>query len=395
MTGSVTLHPGREKSLLRKHPWVFTGAIKSHSGKLPAGATVEVWAADGRWLGRGAWSPQSQIQVRIWTFDENEVVDNAFFQRRIERAQAGREWLLEGGGLTAWRVVAAESDGLPGVTVDRYGDLLVCQLLSAGAERQRGKIVEALRKRFPECAILERSDAAIREKEGLAPVVQELAGEVPEEVEIRENGLRFLVQPKSGHKTGFYLDQRDNRAALARHARGREVLNCFSYTGAMAVYCLAAGAERVINLEQSETALDVARRNLELNGLDAAACEFRRQDVFQGLREFREQGREFGLVVLDPPKFVESKGALTKACRGYQDINRLAIQLTRPNGILFTFSCSGLLPDELFHKVVADAALDAGRELQFLSRLGQAPDHPVASSYPEGHYLKGLICRVL
>ena len=395
MTGSVTLHPGREKSLLRKHPWVFAGAVKTHSGKLPPGATVEVRAADGRWLGRGAWSAQSQIRVRIWTFDENEVVDNAFFQRRIERAQAGRAWLLEDGGLTAWRVVAAESDGLPGVTVDRYGDLLVCQLLSAGAERQRDKIVQALEKRFPGCAILERSDVAVREKEGLAPLVQELAGEVPEEVEIRENGLRFLVQPKSGHKTGFYLDQRDNRAAIARHAKGLEVLNCFSYTGAVAVYCLAAGAERVINLEQSEAALELARRNVELNGLDPQRCELRRQDVFQGLREYREQGREFGLVVLDPPKFVESKGALTKACRGYQDINRLAIQLTRPDGILCTFSCSGLLPEDLFHKVVADAALDAGRELQFLSRLGQAPDHPVASSYPEGHYLKGLVCRVL
>lgn len=395
MSATVTLHPRREKSLQRRHPWVFAGAVASHSGKIPPGATVEVHGHDGRWLARGAWSPRSQIRVRIWTFDENEVVDNALFLRRLEAAVRGRAALTARSDLNAYRLVAAEADGLPGVIVDRYDQLLVCQLLSAGAERQRDKLVWGLRRLFPDSAILERSDAAVREKEGLEPLVQVLHGEVPDEVEILENGHRFLVDVKQGHKTGFYLDQRDNRALIAAHAADREVLNCFSYSGAIAVYCLAAGARRVLNYDLSEPALALAARQVALNGHEPGRAEFRREDVFQALRALREEAAAFDLVVLDPPKFADSKNTLTRACRGYQDINRLAMQLIRPDGLLFTFSCSGLMPEELFQKVVADAALDAGRELQFLGRMGQACDHPVASSHPEGSYLKGLVCRVL
>ncbi|MDT8399187.1 MAG: class I SAM-dependent methyltransferase [Pseudomonadales bacterium] len=395
MSGIITLNSGREKSLLRQHPWIFTGAIKATSGKLRNGDTVEVQAANGQWLGRGAWSGKSQIQVRIWTFREDEGIDDTFFLRRIDSAMQGRAALVAERKVNAYRIVAAESDYLPGVTIDRYGDVLVCQLLSAGADRQRDKIVSALRRLFPDCAILERSDVAVREKEGLLPLTQVLHGEVPEEVVIEENGLQILASLKSGHKTGFYLDQRDNRAIIAGHAAGQEVLNCFSYTGAIALYCLMAGAAHVTNLDLSEPALALARRNLALNALDEERCDQLNEDVFKALRTFNSQQRSFGLIVLDPPKFAESKQTVNKACRGYKDINRLAMQLTRPGGILCTFSCSGLIAEDLFQKVVADAALDAGRQVQFLSRLGQAGDHPVASSFPEGFYLKGFVCRVL
>ncbi|GAB3016776.1 class I SAM-dependent rRNA methyltransferase [Bowmanella dokdonensis] len=395
MPSSVVLHPEREKSLLRRHPWIFASAIKEQKGRLRSGDTVDVLSHGGKWLARGAWSPQSQIQIRVWTFDEKEVVDNGFFLRRIETAQAGRESLIRRQGLTGYRLVAAESDGLPGITIDKYDQLLVCQLLSAGAEKHREKIVWALEKCFPDCAILERSDVAVRSKEGLEPKVEVLRGEVPDEVVIEENGIRILVNPMTGHKTGFYLDQRDNRAIAANYAKDQEVLNCFCYSGTFGSYALANGASKVVNMDVSEPALALARRNVEINNLELARCEFIQADVFQSLRDFAQSGRTFDQVILDPPKFVESKASLNKACRGYKDINLHAMQILRPGGILCTFSCSGLMPTDLFHKVVADAALDAGRQVQFLERLGQAPDHPVAASYPEGFYLKGLVCRVL
>jgi 23S rRNA (cytosine1962-C5)-methyltransferase len=371
---------------------VFTSAIKQHTGKLHSGDTVDVHSAAGVWLGRGAWSPDSSIRVRMWTFAENEVIDNAFFLRRIENATRARQQLHT--VTNAVRLVASESDGLPGVTIDRYDDVLVCQLLSAGAERHRDKIVWALRKLFPACAILERSDVNIREKEGLPLLTQTLHGEIPPEVLISEHQHTFAVDVQAGHKTGFYLDQRHNRQAIASYAQDKTVLNCFSYTGTIAVYCLAAGATHVINLDSSENVLQLARRQLELNTLDAAACEFVAADVFAALRKYRAEGRKFDLIILDPPKFVESKQHLTQACRGYKDINMLAMQLLNDDGILATFSCSGLMPEDLFHKVVADAALDAKRTVQFLERLSQDSDHLVLSTFPEGYYLKGLICRV-
>ena len=291
--------------------------------------------------------------------------------------------------------MAAESDGLPGLTVDRYADVLVCQLLSAGPERHRDKIVWALRKLLPECSILERSDVAVREKEGLSSLTQVLHGDVPDEVEIVENGLRFIVDVKKGHKTGFYLDQRHNRQVMGQQARGKDVLNCFSYTGAVGTYCLAWGANHVTNLDVSEPALALAARNNALNNLDASRCSHQSADVFHELRSYRSAGRLFDMIVLDPPKFVENKQHLTHACRGYKDINLLALQLLRPNGILATFSCSGLMPEDLFHKVVADAALDAGRQVQFLQKFSQDSDHLVLSTYPEGYYLKGLLCRAV
>lgn len=393
MSASVILHKGREKSLLRRHPWIFASAIKDRKGKLHPGDTVEVLSSKGDWLGRGAWSPVSQIRVRIWTFDKDEVVDNAFFLRRIEQALATRQH-LSGDGLNAWRLVAAESDGLPGVTIDRYANVLVCQFLSAGAEKQRDKIVWALNSLLPESSVYERSDAAVRDKEGLEGRSGVLSGEPSAEVEVLENGLHFLVDIKQGHKTGFYLDQKVNRQRIAHYASGRRVLNCFSYTGAVGVYCQSQGASETINVDTAADALSLAKRNYSLNQLAVDDSHFVQDDVFKALRAYRQAGERFDMVVLDPPKFVENKQHLQHACRGYKDINLLALQLLNPGGILCTFSCSGLMPEDLFRKVVADAALDAGRELRYLEFLTQSWDHPVSSNYPEGLYLKGLIGRV-
>lgn len=392
MTATVFLHPGREKSLQRQHPWVFASAVERYQGKLYSGDTVEVLSAKGEWLGRAAWSPESAIRLRLWTFDRNEVVDNNFFLRRIEGAVAAREHLLT--DTNALRLVASECDGLPGLIVDRYDAVLVVQLLSAGAEKHRDKIVQALNKLLPTCSILERSDANVREKEGLPLKTGPLHGEVPRDVLIHEHGLKFKVDLFEGHKTGFYLDQRFNRRLVASHARGRSVLNCFSYTGAMGIHCLAAGASSVTQLDSSGPALALAKENTLLNQLDINKCSFEEADAFSRLRQYRAEQRRFDLIVLDPPKFVDNKQQLTKAARAYKDINLLALQLLNPGGLLATFSCSGLMPEDLFHKVVADAALDAGRQVRYLQRLSQDNDHPVLSSYPEGYYLKGLLCHV-
>ncbi|MFQ3221337.1 MAG: 23S rRNA (cytosine1962-C5)-methyltransferase [Paraglaciecola sp.] len=395
MSSSVILHPGREKSLLRRHPWIFASAIAETKGRMNLGDTVDIYSHENTWLARAAWSPHSQIQLRVWTFDQKESIDNGFFQRRIATAYTSREEVIDRHGLSGYRLIAAESDGLPGITIDVYDKVLVCQLLSAGGERHRDKIVWALQKQFTDYAIYERSDVAVRKKEGLEEITQVLAGEVPDEIVIEENGIKIIVNVKKGHKTGFYLDQRDNRAIAALYAKDRDILNCFCYTGTFGSYALAAGAKSVTNIDVSDLALQTARRNVEINGLDVSKCDFVNQDVFQALRDYKAQGRYFSQIILDPPKFVDSKASLNRACRGYKDINMVAMQIMEPGGILITFSCSGLMPFDLFQKVVADAALDAGREVQIIHRLSQAPDHPVATNYPEGFYLKGLVCKVL
>lgn len=395
MTPSITLVAGREKSLLRRHPWVFSRAIDKVQGQPNAGDTVDILSHNGQWLGRGFYSPQSQIRARVWTFDNNEVVDQAFFLRRLQRAKEGRQPLIAEQGLTGYRLCAAESDGLPGVTIDVYGEVVVCQLLSTGAERWRPAIVEALEQLYPGACIYERSDVAVRKKEGLKERKGLLAGQLPPQPVVIEenNGVRILVDVENGHKTGFYLDQRDNRRIAGRYCKGKRVLNCFSYTGTFGVYALKGGADEVINADLSESALALARQNAELNGLDLGRARFEQADVFKLLRDYREQGQRFDVIVLDPPKFAESKAQLNGACRGYKDINMLAFQLLNPGGVLLTFSCSGLMTSDLFQKIVADAALDAGRDAQILERLNQAADHPIGTAYPEGHYLKGLVVR--
>jgi len=392
---TLTVTPVGARSLARRHPWLFSRAVAGVTGSPGAGDSVELRLPDGGAAGWAAYSPASQIRARVWTFDPAEQVDRSFLRARLERAVAARASLLADPEREGCRLVNAESDGLPGVVVDRYGPWLVCQLLSAGAERWRDELLEALPAVFPCQGIFERSDVDVRAKEGLEPRVGTARGaEPPELVEIRERGLRFLVDLRHGHKTGFYLDQAVNRSRLADYSAGAEVLNCFAYTGGFSIAALAGGATRVTEVESSAAALALGRSNLSLNRCDESRVEQVEGNVFAVLRTLRDRGRQFDLIVLDPPKFADSKAQLDGACRGYKDVNLLACKLLRRGGILFTFSCSGLVSADLFQKVVAGAALDAGREVQVLERLGQAPDHPTLLSFPEGTYLKGLLCRV-
>ncbi|HIF9179944.1 TPA: class I SAM-dependent methyltransferase [Photobacterium damselae] len=395
MTASIYLVKGREKSLLRRHPWVFSRGIARVEGDPQLGDTVEIFDNKGQWLARGAYSPQSQIRVRVWTFNKNEKIDVEFFVNRLQTAQALRDVLAARDGLTGYRLIAAESDGLPGITIDKYQDYLVCQLLSAGAEAQKEALVEALQICYPLCNVYERSDVAVRKKEGLAQRTGVLVGnEPPKFVTIEENGVKINVDIKGGHKTGFYLDQRDSREAAVKYVNGKRVLNCFCYTGGFGLYALKGGASRVVNVDVSQPALDTAKMNAEMNGYPLENAEFLNADVFKLLREYRDRGEQFDVVIMDPPKFAESKSQLVGACRGYKDINMLAMQITKPGGMLLTYSCSGLMDGNLFQKIIADAALDAKRDVQFIERFAQAADHPLDSAYPEGFYLKGFACYV-
>lgn len=391
----LTLLETREKSLKRLHPWIFSKAIKTVSDNLSSGQTVEVFSSKGEWLGYAAYSAHSQIRARIWSFKQDEIIDASFFQRRIARAWQLRTELFDLNQTTGVRVVAAESDGLPGVTIDKYDDILVCQLLSAGADAWRDAIVAALITLFPEHSIYERSDVDVRKKEGLKPVTGWLhLPRASGEVVIKEHGMSLLVDVMQGHKTGFYLDQRASRAAAKRYAKNKTVLNCFSYTGTFGVATLQGGASSVTNVDLSELALNTALKNAELNQLDLSKIDNIKFDVFKLLRQYREQGKQFDMVILDPPKFVDSKAQLMSACRGYKDINMVAMQIVKPGGLLLTFSCSGLMEDGLFQKIVADAAIDAKRDCLFIEKLSQDSDHPIASFYPEGSYLKGLVCKI-
>lgn len=379
---------GREKSLLRRHPWIFSGAVATVKGRPASGQTVDVLGQNGQWLARASFSPKSQIMGRVWTFDAGEAIDTEFFERRISLSVERRRDFESASN--ALRLVHSESDGLPGLILDRYAGVLVFQLLTAGAEFWRESIIAALRNLFPADPILERSDVDVRAKEGLSARVEAVHGHVPDLVEIQENGVKYLVDAHGGHKTGFYLDQRDSRLAVGAAARGREVLNCFSYTGGFGLAALGGGAAHVTQLDASAPALALAERNRDTNGFAPGSMDTVCGDAFQILRNWHKEGRAFDLIVLDPPKFVDSKASLNRAARGYKDINLCALRLLNPGGRLFTFSCSGLMEDSLFQKIVADAALDAGRTGRIVRRLTQAGDHPVALTFPEGAYLKGL-----
>lgn len=390
----VILKPTKEKSALRRHPWIFSGAIERIELASQLGETVDVYSAKGELLGRGSYSPHSQIRVRFWSFDPREPIDSDFFHQRIRRAFQMREDLFSKRKINAYRIVNAESDGLPGLIIDRYGEFIVCQFLSAGAEFWQTEIIDQLRSIVPCSGIYNRSDVEVRNKEGLQPASGVLWGtEPPALVEIREAELRFLVDLKNGHKTGLYLDQRENRMAVAEFAGGKSVLNCFAYAGGFALWALHGGAKKVINIESSASLSSLARQHIEINGFASREAENMEGDVFRILRQFRDAGKAFDLIILDPPKFAESAIQVEKASRGYKDINLLAFKLLTPGGTLFTFSCSGHISPDLFQKIVADAALDAGRQIQIIRFLSQAADHPVALNFPEGRYLKGLVCR--
>ncbi len=386
----LILKPGREKSLKRRHPWVFSGAVAKLSGAPEAGATIEVHSADGEFLAVAACNPHSQIVARVWSWRRRDI-DAAFFRSRIERAIALRRHLLP--MCDAVRLVHAESDGLPGVIIDRYGDVVVAQLSSAGAMRWRDAIAEAVEAAVRPKTIFERSDADVLTLEGLQPSVGVLRGErPPARVVVKETGVAFEVDIPHGHKSGFYLDQRDNRLRVRELARDREVLDCFCYTGGFTVSALAGGAATVTAVDSSGPALELLRRNVALNGHPEPECI--EGDVFQLLRKLRDHARRFDLIVLDPPKFAPTAAHAEKASRAYKDINLLAFKLLRPGGLLFTFSCSGGVARDLFQKIVAGAALDAGVGAQIVAQLSAGADHPVALNFPEGEYLKGFICRV-
>ncbi|HDY7676647.1 TPA: class I SAM-dependent methyltransferase [Vibrio vulnificus] len=397
MSAAIYLAKGREKSVVRRHPWIFSRGIDRVEGNPQLGETVDVYGHDGKWLAKAAYSPESQIRARVWSFDKQEI-NKAFFVKRIQEAQLLREDVIVRDGLTGYRLIAAESDGMPGVTIDRYQNFFVCQLLSAGAEHQKQNIVDALIEVFPDCNVYERSDVSVRKKEGLQETTGVLHGEMPpKSVVIEENGVKISVDIVGGHKTGFYLDQRDSRQQAMKYVKDKEVLNCFSYTGGFGLYALKGGAKRVINADVSQPALDTAKFNAELNEFDISKkrAVFLNADVFKLLREYRDQGTTFDVVIMDPPKFAESKAQLNGACRGYKDINMLAMQILKPGGTLLTYSCSGLMDQVLFQKIIADAAVDAGRSVKFVERFEQAADHPTDTAYPEGFYLKGFACKVL
>jgi 23S rRNA (cytosine1962-C5)-methyltransferase len=388
----LILKAGRERSLKRRHPWVFSGAVAKVQGNPGPGETIGLWSATGEFLAVAAYSPQSQIVARIWDWKER-AIDRAFFNENIKRAVEQRRTLLQGTDTDAVRLVHGESDGLPGVVADRYGDTVVLQLSSAGADRWRAEIADALLDASGAGRIWERSDADVRQLEGLAPVTAALRGaREPTRLVVTENGLQFGIDLEHGHKTGFYLDQRDNRRRVRELAQGCDVLDAFCYSGGFALNALAGGAKSVTAVDSSADALALARGNAELNQL--AQPEWLEGDVFQLLRRFRDQARSFDFIVLDPPKFAPTAAHAEKAARAYKDINLLAFKLLRPGGLLVTFSCSGGVAADLFQKIIAGAALDAGADAQIIERLGPGADHPVALNFPEGDYLKGLVCRV-
>jgi 23S rRNA (cytosine1962-C5)-methyltransferase len=387
---TVILKEGREKSVLRRHPWIFSGAIREVAGNPGPGETVIVRSARGEFLAHGAYAAESHIPVKLWNFMETEAVDEAFFRKRLASAFELRKTVFRGGLPDAYRLVCAESDGLPGLVADVYGEYAVCQITGAGMERHReligGLLLDYAR------GVYERSDVDSRAKDGLPFRTGHLAGEpLPDVLEFTENGVLYRVDCLTGHKTGFYLDQRENRRLVTECAAGAEsVLNCFSYTGGFGLSALKGGAKHVLNVDSSAPALECARELAELNGFSPDAFETKEADVFQFLRSCRDARKSFDLIVLDPPKFAETVSQRERAARAYKDINLLAVKLLNPGGQLFTFSCSGAIDDGLFAKIVDSAASDAHRPLRTVRWLSQGPDHPVLTSFPEGRYLKGL-----
>jgi 23S rRNA (cytosine1962-C5)-methyltransferase len=394
----LVLKAGREKAVRHRHPWIFSGAVERIIGDPSPGDTLDIVDSKGVWLARAGYSPHSQIIARIWTWEKDQTIDRRFFKNALLPAASLRRPLKS--YTDGYRMVHAENDGLPGIVADRYGGFLVVQFLSAAAERWKHELAGLFSEIEGIKGVYERSDADVRGKEGLAAVSGPLCGEnPPENIILREGKWEFLVDVRAGHKTGFYLDQRDSRKAICEYVsafvRGGEILNVFSYTGSFAVSSYAGGAGHVVNVDSSVSALDMARENIEHNGHTVGEDSFISANAFEQLRIFRDKKRLFDGVILDPPKFAVMQKDIRKATRAYKDINWLAMRIIRQNGLLFTFSCSGLVSEDLFQKVVFSSAIDAGREAQIIGRLGQPMDHPVRITFPEGRYLKGLVLRVL
>ncbi|MEI7771926.1 MAG: class I SAM-dependent methyltransferase [Chloroflexales bacterium] len=398
---TITLRPGRERPVIQRHPWVFSGAIAAVHGAPAEGEAVDVLAPTGDWLARGLWSGTSQIRARLCAWDPNQLLDEGWLRERIARAVSGRAGMADSQD-GACRLVFSESDGLPGLIVDRYGAHLVVQILTQGMEARRAEVLRALVDLLAPRGIFERSDNDMREKEGLPPGDGLLWGEEPPDqiallpataIGTSATPPRLLADLRAGQKTGFYLDQSINRARVAAYCQGTRVLDCFAYSGGFSAYAARAGAASLTLIDTSPAALDIARQNLALNQILTPA-DYVEGNVFKVLRGFRAEGRRFDVIILDPPKFANSQGQVDHAARGYKDISWLAMQLLSPGGVLATFSCSGLISPDLFQKIVFGASVDAGRDVQIIERLTQSPDHPVLLTFPESEYLKGLVCRV-
>ena len=389
--GRVVIKAGRDKPIKQHHPWVFSGAIDRLDEAIENGAIVDVTSRRGEFLARGYLNRRSQIAVRLLTWNEAEAIDAGFWARRLARSIELRDK-----SQPAQRLVNAESDGLPGLVVDRYNDWLVIQVLTFGLNQVKDIVVDRLNELLKPQGIYERSDVDVREKEGLPQYAGLLCGdEPPELIEIEQDGCRYLVDIRRGHKTGFYLDQRDNRRKARAYCRDAEVLNLFSYTGGFAVPALGAGAPSVVNGDSSADGLALARRNIALNGFAVNDTDFVEADVFSELRRLRALQRTFDVIIADPPKLAQSQSQIERAARAYKDLNLISMQLLRPGGTLITFSCSGLVSPDLFQKILFAAALDAGRDMQIVEKLSQSGDHPILLSFPESAYLKGLVCRAV
>lgn len=399
MASKLIIKPGREKPLFRQHPWIFSGAIQRIIGEPQSGDLVRVISSKGDTLGYGGFSPNSQIRCRMWDFatdipKELETEFPRFLENRIDLAVKARETNPLLNETNAFRLVHAESDRLPGLIVDKYADGLVVQFLSTGIDIWRKLVIKFLIKRCSPSFIFERSDAEVRKLEGLPGINKLLYGKLPPDgVVVIENGLKIKINVQSGQKTGFYLDQRENRKALRVFTAEKDVLDCFCYTGGFTLNALLGGAKSVTAVDQSDDSLSLLDQNLKLNRFDQNKVELIKEDVFQILRKFRDRGNSWDVIILDPPKFAPTKRQAQKAARGYKDINLIAAKLLNPGGYLFTFSCSGGIDGNLFQQIVAGAAADAEIDLKIIQRMGQGSDHPILLNFPEGEYLKGLVCR--
>jgi 23S rRNA (cytosine1962-C5)-methyltransferase len=386
----IQLKAGKERSLQRRHPWIFESAIAK--GTADAGETVRVESHEGVFLGWGAFSPTSKIRARMWSFNEADHIDASFLTAACEKAVSARgRFDIQS---DSRRLVHGESDGLPGLIVDQYGQTLVAQFLSCGAERWKDVLADALLRATGLTQLYERSDASGRALEGLPEVTGWLRGTGPTDLVLQEHGWKLAVNIATGHKTGFYLDQRDSRNKFSDYTRRlkfERVLNCFCYTGGFTVAALTGGATHVTSIDSSGPALEMAAANVALNGFEASRATFMDADVNASLRQFGAEGRTFDAIILDPPKFAPTISHAERAARAYKDINRLAFKLLAPGGVLFTYSCSGGISADLFHKIVASAGTDAHVDGYITERMGGAPDHPMTINFPEGEYLKGLV----